>query len=170
MAIAASTSPQATQELAGAGATPAAAVHAGTLMQQIKQLVVDPAQSIVLQVPRALAASVLALIVDFCILEVCLRGLGMSAAPAAVVGYLAGGVVQYVLCSVWVFSTSLKNDALGFATFTILSLVGLGITWGVMLIAHDCIGLPVEAAKCGAVGLAFTWNFLSRKFLLFRAA
>jgi putative flippase GtrA len=71
---------------------------------------------------------------------------------------------------VWVFSTSLKSDALGFVAFTILSLVGLGITWVVMAIAHDWAGLPVEIAKGGAVGLAFAWNFLSRKYLLFRAA
>ena len=58
---------------------------------------------------------------------------------------------------------------MGFVTFTVLSLVGLGITWIVMLLAHDWAGLPVEVAKFMAVGLAFTWNFLSRKYLLFRA-
>ena len=87
---------------------------------------------------------------------------------AAVFGYLAGGVLQYVLCSLWVFSTSLKNDATGFVAFTVLSLVGLGITWMVILVAHDWSGVPAEPAKCAAVGMAFAWNFLSRKFLLFR--
>jgi putative flippase GtrA len=68
----------------------------------------------------------------------------------------------------WVFSTSLKSDAAGFVAFTLLSLVGLAITWFVMKIAHDWSGVPMEPAKVAAVGLAFTWNFLSRKFLLFR--
>jgi putative flippase GtrA len=135
----------------------------------MKHWVADPVESLALQVPRALIASVLALLVDFCVLELCLRVAGMSPIAAAVVGYLAGGVLQYVLCSVWVFSTSLKSDALGFVAFTILSLVGLGITWVVMLIAHEWLGTPVELAKCAAVGLAFTWNFLSRKYLLFNA-
>jgi putative flippase GtrA len=139
-------------------------------VQKLKQWIAGPVESIFLQVPRALVASVLALIVDFAILEFCVRVVGMPAVPAAIIGYLAGGILQYVLCSIWVFSTSLKSDALGFVAFTILSLVGLGITWVVMAIAHDWAGLPVEVAKGGAVGLAFAWNFLSRKYLLFRAA
>ncbi len=139
-------------------------------MQQLKHWIVGPVESVFLQVPRALAASALALVVDFAILELCVHVVGMPAVPSAVIGYLVGGALQYVLCSLWVFSTSLKSDAMGFAAFTILSLVGLGITWIVMAIAHDWAGLPVEIAKGGAVGLAFAWNFLSRKYLLFRAS
>ena len=137
--------------------------------RKLKHWLAGPVESVVLQVPRALAASVLALAVDFCLLEFCVRVLSMPAVPAAVLGYLAGGVLQYVLCSLWVFSTALKSDAVGFLTFTILSLVGLAITWVVVLVGHDWAGTPIEPAKGFAVGLAFTWNFLSRKYLLFRA-
>ena len=63
--------------------------------------------------PRALLVSVLALAIDFGIYAGGLS-VGMPALLAALLGYLAGGVLQYVLCSWWVFSTSLKNDALGF--------------------------------------------------------
>jgi putative flippase GtrA len=138
------------------------------VLHKLKAWVAGPVESIFLQVPRALAVSVLALAVDFAVLEFCVRIAGMAVVPSAIIGYLLGGVLQYVLCSLWVFSTSLKNDAVGFVAFTILSLVGLGITWIVMLIAHDWAALPVEVAKGGAVGLAFTWNFLSRKFFLFK--
>ena len=139
------------------------------MVRALTQRIVSPVESIFLQVPRALLASILALAVDFTILEICIRLLSMHAIAGAIIGYLAGGVLQYVLCSVWVFSTSLKADAVGFAAFTVLSLVGLGITWLVMLLVHDSGGAPVELAKLGAVGLTFTWNFLSRKYLLFRA-
>src|SRR5205809_900873 len=114
----------------------------------MKQWVADPVESLIVQAPRAFVASLLALVVDFCILELCLRALGMAAIPAVVVGYLAGSALQYVLCSVWVFSTARKSNAAGFVTFTILSLVGLGITWVVLLIAHDWAGVAVEMAKC----------------------
>jgi len=140
-----------------------------SIVARLKQWIADPVESIFLQVPRALAASVLALIVDFAILEFCVRVVGLPAVLSAIIGYLAGGVLQYVLCSMWVFSTSLKSDAMGFLAFTILSLVGLGITWVAFLVGHDYAGMPIEIVKGGAVGLAFTWNFLSRKYLLFRA-
>lgn len=136
---------------------------------KVKKWFADPVESIFVQVPRALAASVLALFVDFAILEFCVRSVGMSGVPAAMLGYLAGSVLQYVLCSLWVFSTVLKSDAAGFVAFTLLALVGLGITWIVMALAHEWAGLSIELAKVGAVSLAFTWNFLSRKYLLFRA-
>jgi len=136
---------------------------------KLTHLVAGPVESVFLQVPRALAVSVLALAVDFTILEFCVRIFGMPALSASAVGYLAGCVLQYVLCSYWVFSSTVKNDAMGFVAFTLLSLVGLGITWTVILLAHDYAGWPIELAKGGAVGLAFTWNFLSRKYLLFRS-
>jgi putative flippase GtrA len=138
------------------------------LVQRVKRLLTDPVESFALQVPRALVASILALGIDFSIFVFCIYVVGMPALAAAVIGYLAGGVVQYVLCSLWVFSTSLKNDALGFVAFSILSLVGLGITEVVLLLAHQWSGVHPIPARCAAVGLAFTWNFMSRKFLLFR--
>lgn len=138
-------------------------------LRRLKALVADPVESIALQVPRALVVSVLALGVDFGLYAICLQ-VGIPALLAAVLGYLAGGVVQYVLCSLWVFSTTLKNDPLGFAAFLVLSLVGLGITELVILMVNTWLGFDPYLAKIGAVGLAFTWNFLSRKYLLFRAA
>ena len=137
------------------------------MLRNLKQLITDPVENVFLQVPRALLVSVLALAIDFGIYAGCLS-VGMPALLAALLGYLAGGVLQYVLCSWWVFSTSLKNDALGFVGFLLLSLVGLGITELVILIVHDGLGVHPYPAKIGAVGLAFAWNFLSRKYLLFR--
>src|SRR5262249_44059345 len=87
-----------------------------------------------------------------------------------IVGYLAGGVVQYVLCSWWVFSSAPGNHATGFLAFTLLSLVGLGITCVIVYALHDLANVNELLAKVAAVGLAFTWNFLSRKFLLFKSA
>jgi putative flippase GtrA len=136
---------------------------------KLRRFVAAPVENVFLQVPRALAVSVLALAVDFALLEVGVHALGMPPLLASVLGYLAGGVLQYVLCSYWVFATTVKNDAMGFVAFTLLSLVGLAITWLVMLLAHDHAGFPIEFAKGVAVGLAFTWNFLSRKYLLFRS-
>jgi len=139
------------------------------MVRKLKQWITHPVDSIFLQVPRALAVSVLALGVDFALYAAFIY-IGMPALLAALIGYLAGGVLQYVLCSWWVFSTSLKNDALGFVAFSILSLVGLAITEIVILIVHDWLGMHPYPAKIAAVGLAFAWNFMSRKYLLFRAA
>lgn len=137
--------------------------------QQVKRWLADPVESVFAQVPRALAASALAALLDLGFLVFLVETFSWHPAPASVVGYLAGGVVQYMLCSIWVFPNAPKNAATGFVAFTILSLVGLGITWMTMLALADWAGLHYGIAKVGALGLAFTWNFLSRKYLLFAA-
>jgi putative flippase GtrA len=133
---------------------------------KLKRWFTDPVESIALQAPRALAASLLALALDIAILELCVRIFYLSASAGAIIGYTAGIAVQYVLCSLWVFARR-KSDGMGFIVFSILSLVGLGITWVVVSVAHDWAGLPIEVAKGVAVSLAFAWNFLSRKYLVF---
>src|ERR1043166_1483891 len=109
-------------------------------MQKLKHWIAGPVESVFVQVPRALAASILALAIDFAILVLCVREFGMPGVPAAILGYLAGTVLQYVLCSYWVFSVSLKSDGFGLLAFAVLSLVGLAITWVVVAIIHDWLG------------------------------
>lgn len=138
--------------------------------QQFRKWFADPVESIFAQVPRALAASALAALIDTGLLVLLVESFAWHPAPAAVVGYLVGGVLQYVLCSYWVFPNAPKSVATGFMAFTILSLVGLGITWVTMLALSDWAQLHYGFAKIAALGLAFIWNFLSRKYLLFQGS
>jgi hypothetical protein len=62
-----------------------------------------------------------------------------------------------------------EGKAVSFLAFTVLSLGGLGITWLVMA-GGELAHVPYGASKVAALGLAFAWNFLSRKLLLFRPA
>lgn len=136
---------------------------------KLKRWFAEPVESVVAQVPRALAASGLAALVDLGVLVFLVEMLGWHSVPASVLAYLAGGVLQYVLCSVWVFPNGPKGLATGFLAFTILSLVGLAITW-LVFIGADWAGVHYGFAKIVALGLAFAWNFLSRKYLLFGAS
>src|SRR3954452_2254962 len=67
------------------------------------QLFAESTEKLVLQVPRALIASGLAAVLDFGILILLVERAGWSAQAAVVAGYLVGGVLQYVLCALWVF-------------------------------------------------------------------
>ena len=136
-------------------------------MNLLKKTLINPVQSVILQIPRALVASVLAAALDCGLLILLVEFCGWRPIPATVVGYLAGGVVQYVLCALWVFSAAPASNTLGFGAFTVLSLVGLLITWAAMSLIHDFGGFPYTLAKVVALALAFNWNFFSRKYLLF---
>ncbi|HEY8506161.1 MAG TPA: GtrA family protein [Gemmataceae bacterium] len=134
--------------------------------QALIRLLAAPVESTLLQVPRALAASGLAAALDMALLVLLVEAAGWSALPAATLSYAAGGVLQYVLCSVWVFPHGPRSLPQGVLTFTVTSLVGLGITWVVIACLQGLVGYA--AAKVVALGLAFVWNFLSRKYLIFR--
>jgi putative flippase GtrA len=135
--------------------------------RQILHWATAPTEHAALQVPRALVVSILAAALDFGVLVLLVEQCNWSPAPAAVVGYLLGGVLQYVLCACWVFPTAPRNVTVGIAAFTLLSLVGLGITWATIELLHEQLQVNYVLAKFVALGLAFAWNFLSRKYLLF---
>jgi putative flippase GtrA len=135
--------------------------------QQFSKWVLAPTNHTALQVPRAIVVSVFAAALDFGVLVLLVERFAWSPVPAAVVSYLLGGVLQYVLCAWWVFPASPQNLTIGIVAFTVLSLVGLGITWATIGVLHDSLQVNYVAAKFAALGLAFTWNFLSRKYLLF---
>jgi len=137
---------------------------------RLRRLLTDPTDRTVVQVPRALVASALALAVDWLGLVLLVERLGWQPVHASILSYLVGGVVQYVLCAVWVFPAAPANAAFGFMAFTVLSLGGLGITWLTMYLGNDVAGLNYQIAKAIAVVLSFAWNFLSRKYWLFRPA
>jgi putative flippase GtrA len=136
--------------------------------QQVKKWLAEPVESWFVQVPRALLASLLAAAVDIGFLFFLVEIAGSQPLPAAIGGYLAGGVLQYLLCSLWVFPGTNQSAAAGFLAFTVLSLVGLGITWLTMAALVDFAHIHYSLAKVVALGLAFSWNFLSRKYLIFR--
>jgi putative flippase GtrA len=137
-------------------------------MKQLGSLLTGSTHNIMLQVPRALVASGLAAALDMGMLILLVEKAGWHPVGAAVVAYLLGGVLQYILCSCWVFPAAPQSVTFGFAAFTFLSLVGLGITWLTMTVLSDWAQLNYALAKIAALGLAFAWNFLSRKIWLFK--
>jgi putative flippase GtrA len=131
-------------------------------------MIVAPTESTGLQLPRALVASAAAAGIDFGILIVLVQSFHWAPPTAAVLSYCVGGVLQYILCAVWVFPAAPQSVTFGFIAFTVLSLVGLLITWGIMGLTQDIGGIHYTVAKMLALGVAFCWNFLSRKYWLFR--
>lgn len=129
---------------------------------------VRPTERLLLQVPRALVVSAVAAALDTSLLFVFVNTCHMPALLAATISYLLGGVVQYVACSVWVFPASPSSAMIGFTVFTVLSLVGLGITALVIWALYEQLRWHLLLAKVVALGCAFVWNFGSRRTLLFR--
>lgn len=120
---------------------------------------------------RYFAASLLALAVDVATLSACLRLLDLSLAWSASVGFVAGGIVAYLLSIRWVFRSRSFADApaLEFLAFIAIGIAGLGVTQLVLWLGVTRLGLLPELVKLGAAGVTFAFNYLARRSLLFAA-
>lgn len=124
--------------------------------------------SLLHQVPRAFIVSVIAGALDVFSVALFVELLHWPHIWAVTAGYMLGNLVQYILCSRWVFPVMPKNEVVGLIAFTALAAGGLGITDGTVWLCQKFLGMHnVYYAKIIALGLAFCWNFCSRKYLLF---
>lgn len=139
-----------------------------TLWRKIVHTAVGPVEHIALQVSRAFIVSVLAAGLDVGIYWALVQHAHQPPVLSNTISYLVGGVLQYVLCTVWVFSVKPDKVASSYVVFSILSLVGLGISNStVWLMVHEWPAQPM-LAKIVSLGVTFCWNFTSRKYLIFR--
>src|ERR1700720_2784803 len=138
------------------------------MWRKLRQWSFAPARTTRAQIPRALVASVFAAALDFAVLVLLVEQVRWHPVPAAVLSYLIGGVLQYILCASWVFPTAPANLASGYLGFLMLSLVGLVITRVTIARPHDFAHVNYAFAKVVALGFSFAWNFVSRKVFIFK--
>lgn len=95
---------------------------------------------------------------------------------AAAVGYMVGTVVNFFIARRWVFRPTAMHSSLEFVLVTVVGLVGWGLTVGMTepLTRFVDARLPwshhlsATAAYTVAVLVAFVWNFIGRKLLIYR--
>jgi putative flippase GtrA len=117
---------------------------------------------------RYLAASALALALDFGAYSGLIRLAGVNYLLAAPAGFAIGLAAIYALSIRWVFRQRRLDDARSeFALFALLGLAGMTINQGVVYAGVEWLTLSFEAAKIVSAGFVFTFNFASRKLLLF---
>jgi putative flippase GtrA len=117
---------------------------------------------------RYVAASGVALVVDFGLYVVLIRLLGVNYLLAAPIGFSLGLAAIYALSVRWVFATRRLADArLEFAIFAAVGLAGLALNQGVVYAGVEWLALSYELAKLASAALVFCFNFLVRKLVLF---
>lgn len=117
------------------------------------------------------AASALALAVDWGSLVVLTQVFAVQYLVAAAVSFSAGLVVAYLLATKLVFRGRARYKAGGeLAGFLLTGLAGLVLNQVLLFVFVDFAHAPVAAAKAPTAIFVFSFNFLSRRFLLFSAS
>jgi putative flippase GtrA len=113
-------------------------------------------------------ASLAALGADYAVLTLCHKLLGMNYLAAAAIGFTCGLGVVYVLTVRYVFDDRRRFGAgpelIG---FLITGVIGLTLNEALMGLFVGHFGLAVAFAKVPTAGLVFSFNFLTRRALLF---
>ncbi len=138
------------------------------LLDTIRRGELTPRARFFVDLLRYGAASAAALVVDAGILLLLFSFLGVNYLVAASIGFLSGLGVVYVLSVRYVYDDArVLRPAQESAGFLVTGLIGLLLTQASMAILVSAGGLPVGGAKIATVALAFLFNFLSRRTLLF---
>ncbi|MDR1801522.1 MAG: GtrA family protein [Lachnospiraceae bacterium] len=134
----------------------------------IIELLIVPTQNVSLQAFRALFVGVIAFIADAGTLWL-LSLLGIHYLISAIFGFVVGVFVNFILSTKFVFATKASvSKTAEIGVYVAVSLVGLGLTELLMWLFTEKIGLYYMLSKCVAALIAFSWNFTSRKLLLYR--
>ena len=98
--------------------------------------------------------------------EVC----GIHYLVAAALAFVLGLAVNYILSTRFVFGQSrLRSAWAEFAGFLVIGLIGLALNEGVMYVCSEWLGLHYMVGKIISTVIVFFWNFLARRFLLFKS-
>ncbi len=117
---------------------------------------------------RYLAASALALALDFGVYVGLIRLAGVHYLVAAPIGFALGLATIYLLSTRWVFrERRLADRRAEFALFTLIGLVGMALNQVVLFVAVQWLAASFEFAKIISAGMVFSFNFATRKLLLF---
>ena len=121
-----------------------------------------------IQTFRALFLGLIVFIADAGILWL-LYLTGIHYLVCAVLSFIAAVMLNYVLSIKFVFKEKASIGKPGeIAAYFVISLVGLGLTVGIMWFLTERMGFFFMVSKVIATLLAFTWNFTARKAFLYR--
>lgn len=106
-------------------------------------------------------------VLDFLILFIGAELLGYGYLPVSVFSFLCGVVLNYVLCTYWIFKVRIiQKTAIEFLLYILISLVGLAINTGVIYLATAILGIYIMVSKLLSAAITYFWNFFARKFFL----
>ena len=121
-----------------------------------------------LQFLRYVAVGGTAFAIDFLVLTGALD-LGIHYIAATIIAFMAGLLVNYCLCVLWVWSGTQARSIRDIFIFTVIGIGGLLLTVCLMWLLVDVFSLNVRASKVMVASIVLLWNFGLRKtFVFFR--
>ena len=107
--------------------------------------------------------------VDFGLLLILTESIGLHYLLSASIAFIAGLLVNYVISKLWVFDkTSIKNPKIEFFVFSLIGIIGLGLTDLLMWFFTDKMNMFYILSKILTTVIVYFWNFFARKYFIFK--
>ncbi|CAN5555068.1 hypothetical protein BH23BAC1_BH23BAC1_42140 [soil metagenome] len=87
---------------------------------------------------------------------------------ANLIAFLFTNIVNYTLSRFWVFESGKYQPKIEVVAFFVVVFIGLGINQIIMWMLVGNVNLDYRISKIIAIGFAVIWNFLGKKFLVFK--
>ena len=108
-----------------------------------------------------------AAVLDWCVLALCVRVLGMDSIVSNVIAFLVAAPYNYWASTRYVFDFRGRKDSRElFVLFVVLVAVGLGINELVMYVGDRVLSFDPLVVKVAGIVLAAVFNFVTRKLIL----
>ena len=136
----------------------------------IKTILKEKPGSLVGQLFRYAVVGGISFVVDYGSLWLLTEKAGLPYLWSAAIAFILGLICNYLLSTAWVFGESkLKNEWAEFAAFAIIGVIGLGLNELIMYACTDGLSFHYMLSKIVSTGIVFFWNFLARRFLVFKS-
>ena len=108
-------------------------------------------------------------VVDYGLLYLLTERVGLHYILSATISFITGLIVNYLISIHWVFRThKLQNRTTEFLLYAIIGIVGLFFNNLLLYVFTDCVQLHYLISKLVAAAIVLIWNFVGRKWILFR--
>ena len=136
----------------------------------LKTILREKPDSLVGQLFRYAIVGGISFVVDYGSLWLLTEKAGLPYLWSAAIAFILGLICNYLLSTAWVFGESRIKNAWGeFLAFAIIGVIGLGLNELIMYACTDGLGFHYMLSKIVSTGIVFFWNFLARRFLVFKS-
>lgn len=122
----------------------------------------------IIQMIRYSISGAIAFSVDIALLFILTEYTIMNYLVAAVIAFIVGMFIVYLLSVTWVFSKrSLKSRHKEIWVFFIIGMIGLGLNEVIIYTFTEYINIHYMKSKLISTAIVYFWNFFNRKYILF---